>query len=310
MKEEKNISWVYVLILFSMFFWGISFVFTSVVLQYMDPFTIPFVRLLISSVLLWIVVLLFYRKYIIKLKDLKILALLAFFEPFLYFIGETFGLQRVSPVITALIISTIPVFTAITVFFVYHISLRKINIIGIAVSFIGVTFMIVGKEMSFVVDPWGLMFLFLAVISAVCYGLVLTKLSARIHTLWIITTQNTLSLFMFLPLVVFFGKPVNYAITPVYSFISPQLELWGSLIILAIFCSTLAFWFYTIGVKHIGIIRANIFTNLIPIFTAITSFLLLNESMTINKVMGMLVIITGVILTQWKKKQVGDNPIN
>ncbi|MDD4210756.1 MAG: DMT family transporter, partial [Bacteroidales bacterium] len=131
MKKENTGAWVYVLILFAMFFWGVAFVFTSVVLKYMDPFTILFIRLLISAILLWSVVLLFYRKYRIRIKDFKILVLLAFFEPFLYFIGETFGLQRVSPVITSLIISTIPVFTAITVFFVYNVSLQKINVLGI-----------------------------------------------------------------------------------------------------------------------------------------------------------------------------------
>ncbi|MDD3280866.1 MAG: DMT family transporter [Bacteroidales bacterium] len=304
MKKENTGAWVYVLILFAMFFWGVAFVFTSVVLKYMDPFTILFIRLLISAILLWSVVLLFYRKYRIRIKDFKILVLLAFFEPFLYFIGETFGLQRVSPVITSLIISTIPVFTAITVFFVYNVSLQKINVLGIVLSFLGVVFMIVGKEMVFIVDPLGLLFLFLAVFSAVCYGLVLTKLSSRIHILWIIAAQNTFSLFMFLPLLLFFGHPINYDIQPVYAFMTPSVELWSSLIMLAIFGSTLAFLFYTIGVKHIGITRTSIFTNLIPIFTAVASLLLLHEQMTINKILGMFVIITGVVLTQWKKKKV------
>jgi drug/metabolite transporter (DMT)-like permease len=57
-------------------------------------------------------------------------------------------------------------------------------------------------------------------------------------------------------------------------------------------------------VKHIGITRTSIFTNLIPIFTAVASLLLLHEQMTINKILGMFVIITGVVLTQWKKKKV------
>jgi len=303
MKEDRGLNWVYVLVFFAMLFWGVSFVFSSIVLRYMDPFTILFIRLLISSVLMWIVVLFFYRKYAVKRNELKMLALLALFEPFLYFIGETFGLQRVSPTITALIISTIPVFTALTVFFAYKVKLKKINVIGIAISFVGVLFMIVGKNMELTVDMTGLLFLFLAVASAVCYGLVLTKIAGGIHVVWITAMQNTFSMFMFLPLVLVFGRPIRQTATPVYTFISPAVELWGSLFILAVFCSTLAFLFYNISVKTIGVTRSSIFTNLIPVFTAIASFLLLNEQMTINKVLGMIIIIAGVILTQSKKKE-------
>jgi len=303
MKTKTNLSGVYVLIVFSMIFWGMSFVFSTIVLKYMDPFTILFIRLFISCVFVWLLTVLFYRKYAVRLADLKILALLAFFEPFLYFIGETFGLQRVSPTITALIISTIPVFTAITMFVVYHVTLLKINIVGIALSFLGVVFMILGKDMEFVVDGVGLLLLFLAVFSAVCYGLVLTKVSSRIHPVWIISVQNTFSLLMFLPLMLIYGDPIRVEVVPEFHALSPQVELWGSLTVLAVFCSTLAFIFYTIAVKRIGITRTSIFTNLIPVITAIVSFFLLQEKMTVNKLVGMLIIVAGVMLSQWKKKQ-------
>jgi drug/metabolite transporter (DMT)-like permease len=58
---------------------------------------------------------------------------LAFSEPFIYFIGETYGLQRVSPVITSLIISTIPVFTAIFMRCFFRATLTWINFAGIFV---------------------------------------------------------------------------------------------------------------------------------------------------------------------------------
>ena len=303
MNKRLPLSVVYILLLSAVFFWGVSFVFSKIVLQYMDAFSILFFRLLFSSILLIPILLLFYRQYAIKIRHIKFLALLSFFEPFLYFIGETFALQRVSPTITALVISTIPVFTAISVFFVYKIKLLKINVFGIILSFLGVFFLIFGKELVCSIDSIGLLFLFLAVFSAVCYGLVLAKIAKEIHPVWITALQNIISLFLFLPLVIVFGEPIRQGITPLYSFISPQLELWGSLIILAVFCSTLAFIFYAIGVKNIGVAKSNVFSNLIPIFTAITSFILLNEAMTANKIIGMIVIIVGVALAQLKKKQ-------
>ncbi|NLJ82418.1 MAG: DMT family transporter [Bacteroidales bacterium] len=309
MKEKNNLTGIYILLMLSMFFWGISFVFTKVVLQYMQPLTIIFFRLLISIPFIWMIVLLFYRKHKIRFKDIKMIVLLALFEPVLYFIGETFGLQRVSPTVSALIISTIPVFTALSVFFVYKVKLLKINVLGIALSFLGVMFMVIGKNMSFLVDTTGLWLLFLSVFSAVCYSLILSKISTYIHPAWIVAIQNTSALFILFPLAMLFPSSINFNVEPLFSTISPQVELWGSLCILALFCSTLAFIFYTVAVKHIGIIRSNMFTNLIPVITAIVSFLLLNEVMTINKLFGMLVIITGVIFSQWKKTQGNGNTI-
>ena len=134
MNKRLPLSVVYILLLSAVFFWGVSFVFSKIVLQYMDAFSILFFRLLFSSILLIPILLLFYRQYAIKIRHIKFLALLSFFEPFLYFIGETFGLQRVSPTITALVISTIPVLQ-LSVYFVYKIKLLKINVLELFYPF-------------------------------------------------------------------------------------------------------------------------------------------------------------------------------
>jgi drug/metabolite transporter (DMT)-like permease len=68
-----------------------------------------------------------------------------------------------------------------------------------------------------------------------------------------------------------------------------------------IFSSSLAFIFYSMSVRETGIARSNVFTNLIPIFTATTSFILLGEQLTMLKLIGILVVIFGLVLTQRKR---------
>jgi drug/metabolite transporter (DMT)-like permease len=51
----------------------------------------------------------------------------------------------------------------------------------------------------------------------------------------------------------------------------------------------------------LGISKANIFSNLIPVFTAIFSFVILSEHFTIQKLAGMLLVITGVFISEMNK---------
>jgi drug/metabolite transporter (DMT)-like permease len=251
--------------------------------------------------MLWLVVLLFYRKETFALKNFKPLLLLTFFEPFVYFIGETYGLQRVSPVITSLIISTIPIFTALSSRVIFHTKLLKINVLGIIISFIGVVSMLISPNMSFETDGIGLLLLLLAVLSAVVYGFILNKLASKMHPVLLIASQNTIGVLYFVPLCLFSGEKLQ--IMPVadvvlLSSLSPTMTFWVCLLILSVFSSSLAFIFYSFSVKQIGITRSNIFTNLIPIFTAITSYILLGEQLTGLKIAGIILIILGLILVQ------------
>jgi drug/metabolite transporter (DMT)-like permease len=252
--------------------------------------------------MLWTVIVIFFRKEKIPHSAWKWIAILAFAEPFVYFIGETYGLQRVSPVITSLIISTIPVFTAIFMRFFFDAKLTWINFTGIFISLFGVVLMITGKNMQIDVDPLGLLFLFIAVISAVGYGLILHRLSTDIHPVWLIAFQNTFGILFFLPLFFFLGETPDFNHGTISLFSSPKWEMWICILLLSIFSSSLAFIFYSISVRKYGIARCNVFTNLIPIFTAITSFFLLGELLSSTKIIGTFVIIFGLILTQRKRK--------
>jgi drug/metabolite transporter (DMT)-like permease len=76
------------------------------------------------------------------------------------------------------------------------------------------------------------------------------------------------------------------------------MELLTALLQLSVFASTMAFLFFIPVVRDIGVTKANIFTNFIPVFTAIFSYFILSEVLTFNKIVGMLIVISGVLLTQ------------
>ena len=300
MKMKSNLL-VYLILVIAMFFWGASFIFTSIVLKSLDPISIVFIRLVLSSALLWSIIAFFFRNEKIPFLIVKWIVVLAFFQPFIYFIGETYGLQRVSPVVTSLIISTIPVFTAIIMRLFFNARLTAINFVGIFISLLGVTLMIVGKNMQIDVDALGLFLLFIAVIAAVGYGILLNKLAANVHPVWLIAVQNSVAILYFLPIYLVLRQTPDFDHASVFAFLTPQLEMWTCLLILAVFCSSLAFIFFSMAVGKIGVARSTVFSNLTPIFTAVTSFFILGELLAATKIAGIVVVIVGLILTQRKK---------
>jgi len=307
MNTKQNNFLVYVILIIAMLFWGTSFTFTSIVLESLDPISIVFTRLVLSSALLWMIIALFFRKEKISFSTVKWIAALAFFQPFIYFIGETYGLQRVSPVVTSLIISTIPVFTAIIMRVFFKAKLTVINFAGVFISLAGVVLMIVGKNMQIDVDALGLFLLFIAVFSAVGYGILLNKLSNDVHPVWLIAVQNTIAIIFFLPLFLVLRQSPNFDHATAFTFLTPQWEMWTCLLTLSIFCSSLAFIFYSMAVARIGVARSTVFSNLTPIITAITSFFLLGEHLAITKIAGIFVVIFGLILTQRRKPESENN---
>jgi len=76
----------------------------------------------------------------------------------------------------------------------------------------------------------------------------------------------------------------------------------GALIMLAVFASVIAFVFFGSVVRKIGIAKTNVFVNLIPVFTAIFSWLLLDQYLTFTQWMGIVVVVLGLFVSQINRR--------
>ena len=274
-----------------MLFWGLSFVWFKIVVEWYHPITIIFLRLIISGALMVIFMLLNHSWQSIKRKHLKYFLMLSFFQPFCYFLGESFGLTMVSSTIASVIIATIPLFSPIAAYFMVKEKVTVHIIAGILVSFMGVLLMLLNPDFSLNAAPKGVMLLFVAVFAAVGYSIIIRKISHEYNPVTIITHQNLLGAIYFLPLFIIFDFKHFITVKPTWELISAMLQL-------AVFASTLAYVFYIMAIKGMGMIKANVFTNLIPVFTGIFSFLILGETFTAFKIAGMILVMFGVLVSQ------------
>ncbi len=302
---QKTSLKIYTYALFAMLCWGLSFIWVKVVFNYYKPLTVVFLRLSVASLILLAISMIINRHEKINAKDFKTFLMLAFWEPFCYFLGESFGMQYVSPTVAAIIISTIPVFTPIIAFFFLKERISLMNIAGLALSCVGIIVMVSDRDFGLSGSPLGIFLEFCAVVSALFYALFIKKLSSRYSTLKILTMQNILGTIYFLPLFLIFE--FSHFIT-----VTPNSELVTNMLLLTIFPSIISFLLYIKVIREIGISRSNVFVNMIPIFTAVFSFFMLNEVFTLYKSLGMAVVIAGLFLSQvtFKKQTDSDEGSN
>lgn len=295
--EQKQTVAGYVAITFAMLFWGMSFVWTKELLNAGFPvFTIVFLRLAIASVIFVTLFKIQHKLQKIQKGDWKWFLLLAFFEPFLYFIGEDFGMLFVDASFAAVMIALIPIVVSLTMHFAEGEALRKEFFIGTLVSVVGVFIMTFGFGGVIHVNFKGVAILSVAVVAAAGYSVMLSRMLKTYSPITVTTMQNLLAIPFYLPFVCIF-----------------DLKLWGGLpwtgnlilclLCLAVFCSAGAYMCYSYAAKQITVTKVSVFSNAIPIVTLFCAAFIGQEIVTLQKCVGVVLVVFGVILSQVKLRR-------
>ncbi len=283
---------IYIAIVLSMIFWSFSFIWTRVAILSFPPMTLITLRLILASALLLGVLKITGRFQLIRKTDLKLFLFLALFEPFLYYVGETFGLTRIESTPAAVIISTIPLFAPVFAFIILRERIGWSTMLGILLSLIGVFFVIYEQGKGFKANPVGVALMFMAVFSAIGYATILKKIPSYYNNMSVIFYQSLFGLIYFIP---------TFFLTDYSSIQSIKVSNQSllALFMLALFASVIAFVLFAGAVRKIGVTRTNVFVNLIPVFTAILSWLILDEVLTLWKGFGIAVVVAGLFVSQW-----------
>jgi drug/metabolite transporter (DMT)-like permease len=275
----------------AMVFWGLSFVATKIALEGFSTFTLIFGRFALASCLFAGISAYRGLTSFSRREHIRVF-LIALFNPGLYFIFETVGLQHTTAPKAALIIATIPV--AVTVLAAFLLSERPspVNLLGIGLSLAGITVLIAS-------DPQlnrrlggpilGDLLMFGAVLSATLY-IVNARDVARNRSPLEITSVQTLYGAIFYAPAFFWELPsMNWSAVSGHSV--------GALIYLTLFATIGAFLCYNYALATVPASRAAIFINGIPVVTAAASWLLLGEKLTLTQAGGGLLVLCAVFLT-------------
>jgi drug/metabolite transporter (DMT)-like permease len=283
---------IYLPVMLAMIFWSFSFIWYKQVFLYYTPVTVIVLRLAIAVPLLFLISFVSGRLQPIQRIHLGWFFLLGFFEPFLYFMGECYGVNLISPTLASIIISLIPLMAPIPARYLFREHFTLTNYAGLLISMAGVVLVILGEDRAHSNSLAGVLLMLLAVFGAVGHSIYVRKLSEHYNTFTIVTFQSTFGLLYFIPF---------FLATELSSFIridhTPEM-LWP-VIKLAVFASTLAFLLFVYSIQRLGMARTNVFVNLIPVFTAVLSFLILHEQFRWLKIAGIGVVIAGLVFSQY-----------
>lgn len=277
----------------AMCFWAFSFIWYKIAFQYFEPMALVFFRLIAASIFVSLLIVLFGKFERIRKKHYRIFLLLVFFEPFLYFIGESYGMQIVTSTTGAVIISFIPLLTPVAAYFIYKNRLTWYNFAGILVSFVGVLFVLTGRDFVLIAPIKGIILMFLAVISAIIYSAIIVYLAKHYKPITIVWIQSVAGAIFFLPLFTIFDLEETMMVNWSWEVLAPIIKL-------GIFPSALSFILFNRAIREIGMTIPNIYTNFIPVFTAILSFIILKEDMPPGKIIGIFIVLTGLWISQRK----------
>jgi drug/metabolite transporter (DMT)-like permease len=297
---KNKLAGVYAALIAAMIFWAFSFIWYKQVYVYYQPITVVFLRLVISSIFLFGI--LYFSSGLEKIRpgDLKYFLLLSFFEPFLYFLGESFGVMLVSSTVAAVIVSIIPIFSGLVAVIAFRERFSLLNFLGVFLSLFGVALVIIGPGFALEGSPLGIALMMLAVVSAVAYSIMIRRLTTNYGVLFIVAVENLIGALMFAPLFLIFDLRGFLSQGISAESITPLLKL-------AIFASSFAFVFFTFGIKHLGMAKANVFSYAIPVFTAIFAWYILGDEITLRKMTGIFIVFGGLLLSQMKRLTIRKN---
>jgi drug/metabolite transporter (DMT)-like permease len=291
---SNSLAKTYILTTISIVLWGLSFVWTNDILNHnVPPFTLLFVRLATAGILLYTYARITGKLQKVTRKDALYMFLMAFFEPFIYFIGETYGMKVTgSAVLAAVIIATIPITCLFAEKILYKVPYTAFKIVGTAITIPGIVMVVMkGGDNASVDHYYGIALLFLAVAGATGYAAVVKKLSGTYNPTTITTYQFLIGALLFFPFFLGFGLDGLNS-----TFFSAEVLV--PLFSLAILCSCVAFLFWVTSIARLGMMKANIFSALIPAVSAIGAAAMGQEEITAITVTGIAVVIAGVIIAQ------------
>ena len=291
-------------IILAMLIWAGAGIAVKEALILFTPLTIIVLRFTIAVLLMLLIGLLFRKNEIVGLqslrkKDIPLFVLGGLFQPFLYFIFETYTYQAfTSPTIAEALLSLQPLLAPLFAFVILREHITRNNIIGIILSTIGVMLLLlVGTDNFALGSPWGILLAFITVSMSVSYSIVLRRIPTHYSPLTIVFYVQAISLILFY--ILWGGNLLLNSSTPVLlnSSTPELLNSILSVLYLAIFASVTAFILFCYTVRQIGVTRANLFNNARPIFTALLMWWIFDEMLPVGKLIGILIIIAGLFIS-------------
>ena len=279
--------------------WGSTFVFTKILLQHgLSPAQIFTLRFIIAYVLMLIGCLVTrrFKLFADSWRDEALMVLLGITGGSLYFLTENASMLYTTATNSSLIVCTCPLFAMLLVAIVYRHTehITKLQAIGSLIACLGMAVVVLNGHFVLHLSPLGDLLAFGACLCWAVYSLLMKPALLHYDTLFITRKVFIYGLITIIPY--YFVVP---GFPPMEVILQPEV-LWN-LLFLSVVASMLCFvmWNWVIG--KLGAIVATNWVYFNPITTILFAWWLLHEQITLWFLLGSLLIIIGMMLSDRKK---------
>lgn len=288
-------EWVPILCLITaMVLWAGSFIALKLAIKGYDPFFVIFGRMVVASIC-FVFLIRRFRGNTYQKGDVKYILFMVLCEPCLYFIFETNAVQNTTASQAGMVAAMLPLLVAVGARIFLREVITKRTFSGFTLAIIGVSLLSMGSEPAEdAPNPQLGNFLeFMAMVFATGYTITLKKLSARYQPLFLTALQAFIGTLFFLPYLL-----LRPSALPTQFHGVPAL----SILYLGVFITLGAYGLYNYGVSRIPASQATAFVNLIPVFTLVLGWAILDEKFTGLQYMAAALVFLGVFLSQQKRE--------
>ncbi|MBL0715253.1 MAG: DMT family transporter [Desulfosarcina sp.] len=291
MKTYTSNFWAYLGLVAAMILWASSFVALKLAFRGYDPMVVIFGRMFVASLCFLPLLPRFWAGNSFRRRDLKPLLFMAFCEPCLYFIFEARALELTTASQAGMITALLPLMVALAARVVLKEVFTPSMLTGFGVAIIGAGWLsLAGEASAEAPQPLlGNFMEFLAMVCATGYIISLKRLTCRYTPFFLTAIQAFVGAVFFFP-----ALWLPSTTWPTHMVWGPTLAIvyLGAIITLG------AYGLYNYGVSRIPASQASIFINLIPVFTVILGWLILNERFTKAQYMASTLVFLGIYLSQ------------
>ncbi|MEK6221864.1 MAG: DMT family transporter [Chloroflexota bacterium] len=272
--------------------WGSSFLWIKIALAELGPFTLVAYRLLFGVLGLLVAYLIIKPEWPKNRRMWWVLAVMAVINVSVPFTLISWGEQFIDSSMTAILNSSVPLFTAIIAhFYLKEERLSLYKVFSIALGFIGVFVLVSPNGSALNSSVFGQLAVLAAAIFYAFSAVFMKKMGGNIPPV----IQALLQLF--------YADAIMWGITPfVESPIAiPSLGItWISLVWLGVVGSCIAYLFYFYLIDSIGATRATMVTYTFPVFGVTLGTLFLGEALDWRLGVGGILVLGSIVLVNRK----------
>lgn len=303
--KEKNLFKVYSAAIVYAFIIGLSFVFTKFALEYNNPIDILGHRFLVAAIGLLIFLKLNKIKVDLNKKDFLRILPLALVYPLLFFTLQTFGLKHATSSEGGILLAIGPIFTLLLSSIFLKEKTTLIQKLSVFLSVFGVIFIFFMKSYSQGSDDRNILGIVLLVLTAVCfamYNVLARSYSKDYDNIQLITVMIIISFIGFNILSLgqnIINNDISAYIKP---FTYPKYII--AILYLGILSSFVSSMLTNYALAHIEASKMSVFANLGTLISIIAGAVILKENIFYYDILGAILIILGVLGTNYKKREV------